>query len=136
MNQMTQKGTHVILIDDELDTLNEIADILHDAGYICHLFESAMAVRQGIGDLSPDLIVSDINLDGASGLELCRELKQLYAMSEVPVIFLSGAEIPNIIRRAHAAGGSYYLRKPFDSNVLIDLVKKSLWTPHLVGTQS
>ena len=56
-------------------------------------------------------------------------------ISDVPVIFLSGAEIPNILRRAHAAGGSYYLRKPSVLADLVDLVEKALWMPHLVAGQ-
>ena len=39
---------------------------------------------------------------------------------------------PRLVRRSHAAGGSYYLRKPFDPEVLIELVSKALWMPHLV----
>ena len=69
-------------------------------------------------------------------MELCRELKTTYAAEELPVIFLSGVKIPNIIQRARAAGGAYYLRKSFDSAYLIDLVKKALWMPHVVGARA
>jgi CheY-like chemotaxis protein len=50
-------------------------------------------------------------------------------------MFLSGAQIPDVIRRAHAAGGVYYLRKPFDPPVLLELVDKALWVPHVVGAR-
>jgi len=53
----------------------------------------------------------------------------------VPVMFLSGAQIPDIIRRSHAAGGTYYLRKPFDPEVLLELIQKALWMPHLAGSR-
>ena len=92
---------------------------------------SAVALLKTV---SPDLIISDINLAGQSGLTLCERLKQDHAsMADVPVMFLSGAQIPDIIRRAHAAGGTYYLRKPFDPQVLLELVDKALWMPHLAG---
>jgi CheY-like chemotaxis protein len=64
---------------------------------------------------------------------LCEQLKQQTGLSDVPVMFLSGAQIPDIIRRSHAAGGTYYLRKPFDPHVLVELVDKAMWIPHLVG---
>ncbi|MCH8184218.1 MAG: response regulator, partial [Proteobacteria bacterium] len=73
------------------------------------------------------------NLAGHSGLELCEQLKRREALRDVPIMFLSGAQIPDIIRRSHAVGGVYYLRKPFDPEVLTDLVDKALWMPHLVG---
>jgi CheY-like chemotaxis protein len=50
-------------------------------------------------------------------------------------MFLSGAQIPDIIRRSHAAGGTYYLRKPFDPEVLVELVQKALWMPHLASSR-
>jgi len=81
----------------------------------------------------PELIISDINLHGHSGLEMCEELKSHAELSDVPVMFLSGAQIPDIIRRSHAVGGTYYLRKPFDPEVLVELVHKALYMPHLVA---
>lgn len=134
MNQQNNTSAQIVIIDDEASVHAEVADLLRDEGYICYEFNSAAAARCGIADLSPDLIISDINLDGDSGLELCRELKNTYDLLHVPVIFLSGAEIPDIIRQAHAAGGSYYLRKPFDPNVLNDLVHKALWMAYMPGT--
>ena len=37
-------------------------------------------------------------------------------------MFLSGAQLPDIIRRSHAAEGIYCLRKPFDPAVLVELI--------------
>ena len=133
MNQFQSTNAEIIVIDDEANVRAEVIEILGDEGYDCHEFDSAESARQGMAERNPDLIISDINLDGESGLELCRELKKTYDLAHVPVIFLSGAEIPNIIRRAHAAGGSYYLRKPFDPSVLNELVDKALWLPHVAG---
>jgi DNA-binding NtrC family response regulator len=50
-------------------------------------------------------------------------------------MFMSSAQIPDIVRRSHEAGGAYYIRKPFDPEVLIELVAKALWMPHLVQTR-
>ena len=44
-------------------------------------------------------------------------------------MFLSATQIPDIIRRSHDAGGAYHVRKPFDPDVLTELVDKALWTP-------
>ena len=78
-----------------------------------------------------DLIISDINLGTASGLELCQRIHELENTNETPVIFLSGAQIPDIIRRSHSAGGTYYVRKPFDPEVMVELIDKAMWFPAL-----
>jgi CheY-like chemotaxis protein len=124
--------TLVLVVDDEPDVLGEVAAILGGAGYRCHCCCNAEAAAEFVSSETPDLIISDINLAGRSGLEMCERIKENADFKEVPVMFLSGAQIPDIIRRSHAAGGTYYLRKPFDPEVLLELVDKALWMPHLV----
>lgn len=122
----------VLVIDDDPDIVASLARILTTAGYnsmCCHDYDGAI---DSVRDNTPDLIISDINIAGQSGLRLCETIKRDMGMGQVPVIFLSGAQIPDIIRRSHEAGGTYYLRKPFDPQVLLELVDKALWMPHLI----
>jgi len=131
----------ILVIDDELSVLGEVVETLARNGYHCHSTSEADGAIELAQRLIPDLIISDINLGEfgtsriTSGLELCERIKELPILTEVPVIFLSGASIPDIVRRAHQAGGTYYLRKPFDPEVLLDLVQRALWMPHLVTSQ-
>jgi two-component system response regulator FlrC len=131
-----QNQTKVLIIDDERALLEEVSTSLEKSHYdcvCCATSEEAMAAAERE---TFDLIISDINLGGASGLTLISRIRDMEIQEETPVIFLSGAQIPDIIRRSHAAGGSYYLRKPFDPDVLIELVDKALWMPHLVHDQA
>jgi CheY-like chemotaxis protein len=128
-----RKQVLVLVIDDEPDVLGSVASVLNAAGYACHCCDSAEAAVERARRSAPDLIISDIRLGGSSGLELCERIKEDPALAHVPVMFLSGAQIPDIIRRSHAAGGMYYLRKPFDPEVLVELVEKALWMPHLAS---
>ena len=127
-----RKKATVLVIDDEPEVLGNVATVLNGAGYACHCCDSAESAIHSARRSPPDLIISDINLSGASGLALCEQIKEDPTLKHVPVMFLSGAQIPDIIRRSHAAGGAYYLRKPFDPEVLVELADKALWMPHLV----
>ena len=122
----------ILVIDDEVSVLNEVADVLRRGGYDCQCCSTAKAAIEFARANPLDLIISDINLDGHSGLEMCERIKEDQGLKDVPVMFLSGAQIPDIIRRSHAVGGTYYLRKPFDPEVLVELIDKALWMPHLV----
>lgn len=134
MNPFHQQQPLILVIDDEPTVLGEVAAALSGAGYACHCSTSGESAIEFVAKSTPDLIISDINLDGQSGLELCERIREKPAMADVPLMFLSGAQIPDIIRRSHAAGGTYYLRKPFDPEVLLELVQKALWMPHLIGS--
>lgn len=125
----------ILTVDDDPGILTELKEVLVAEGHTClaaSCTETALAIAQ---EVTPDLIICDINLDGESGLDLCERIKAEPGTYDVPVMFLSGAPIPNVIQQAHAAGGVYYLRKPFDPTVLLDLVNRSLWMPHLAAAQ-
>lgn len=135
MYTMPHDPAVVLVIDDDPLTLTGVAAVLNMAGYDCHCARDAEAAVKAAQALPLDLIICDVNLGGESGLELVQELRETHSQQDVPVLFVSSAQLPDIIRRSHAAGGAYYLRKPFDPEVLIELVGKALWMPHLVQTR-
>lgn len=135
MKLRQQDPATILVIDDDPLTLTAVAAALHLVGHESHCARDPEAALKAARSLSLDLIICDVNLDGESGLELCREIRQLPAQADVPVMFVSSSQVPDIVRRAHEAGGAYYLRKPFDPNVLLELVDKALWMPHLVNTR-
>lgn len=127
--QENRKHALVLVIDEGPDVLGNVASALDRVGYTCHCCETAEAAIRFAQTCVPDLILSDINLNGVSGLELCQQIKQDPSLALVPVMFLSGAQTPDIIRRSNGVGGAYYLRKPFDPEVLVQLVGKALRMP-------
>ena len=133
MNEFSQAT--LLLVDDEAEVLDGLTKVLTAAGYTCHCASTEEDATRLAAEIDADLLISDINLAGESGLEMCENLKRNCGLASLPIMFLSGAQIPDIIRRAHAAGGTYYLRKPFDPEVLLELVDKALWMPHLAGPQ-
>jgi CheY-like chemotaxis protein len=136
MHMLEQKNRPIVLvIDDEATVLEEVSGVLEPAGFTCRCCCSANEAIEAAAMVVPELIISDINLGGENGLELCERLRTQFCLEDVPMMFLSGAQIPDIVSRAHAAGGTYYLRKPFDPQVLVELADKAMWMPHLVRHQ-
>ena len=131
MNDHRNAQPLVLVIDDDPQTLREVATALGAANLTCRCCRSPREAIDAAAEASPALIVCDVHLDGESGLETCQRIRQQPGLQRVPVMFLSGAQLPDIIRRSHAVGGTYYLRKPFDPGVLVELVDKALWMPQL-----
>lgn len=125
----------ILIIDSDPIMLTGVAAVLNMQGHECHCASDETAAIKAADDLPLDLIICDVNIHGRSGIELCNRLQDECGHSDVPVMFVSGTQVADIVRRAHEAGGAYYLRKPFDPDVLIELVDKALWMPHLVRSR-
>jgi CheY-like chemotaxis protein len=119
----------VLVIDSQRDVLDKMASVLAAANLACRCCltsEEALAVAE---TAPPDLIVCDLNLQGQSALEICQQIKRQSGRMDVPVMFLSAAQLPDIIHRSHDGGSVYCLRKPFDPAVLVELIDRALAVP-------
>lgn len=122
----------ILVIDHDPLLLTGIAAVLDMQGYECHIARDPEAAIKAARTLDLDMIVCDVNLGGYSGLALCRELREEHGQADVPVMFTSQNQLPDVIHRTFDQTGAYYLRKPFEPSVLIELVNQALWMPHLV----
>jgi len=122
----------ILLIDSDPLSMTGIAASLYARQYEVHCAGDCAAAMKAAETLDLDLIICDTNLRGEDGVALVGRLHQIPDRADVPVMYLSSAQLPDVILRTHRHGSSYHLRKPFDSNLLLDLVEKALWMPHLV----
>ena len=74
----------------------------------------------------PDLILLDVHLPDASGLEFLRLVKANPETSSIPVIMVSADAMPEQIETALAAGAACYLTKPVQINSLLQQVSQLL----------
>ena len=72
MSQSVDKAV-VLVIDDDADIVAGLAKVLSAAGYVAHCCRDAEAAMECVRKLTPDLIISDINLGGYSGCNSANE---------------------------------------------------------------
>lgn len=69
----------------------------------------------------PDAILADVALEGFSGYDLCRAIKDEFG--RIPVVLLSSKQNPFDPARGQAAGADAHMDKPYDTAKAIELVK-------------
>jgi DNA-binding response OmpR family regulator len=74
----------------------------------------------------PDVIVSDVMMPKASGIELVAELKGNPATSDIPIVLLSAKAQNADVRSGLDAGADDYITKPFEPLDLVDRVTRLL----------
>ena len=132
MSFLTSSRPVIVIVDDDALMLTGVAAVLHKAGYECHMARDCEAALKATRHQHPDLMIVNDDLGEEDGLELARYMKNDAKLREISILFLSGSARPDIIEQTQAAGGDYFLAKPFDPNVLIEVVDRALWMPHLV----
>jgi FixJ family two-component response regulator len=113
----------VFVVDDDPGMLKAIERLLRMHGYESRLFPSAEALENHNDFEQAICIILDINLSGASGLELRRRLKD--AGISVPIIYITGNDKPEIRAEALKSGCIAYVTKPFSARSLIDPIKNA-----------
>ena len=112
----------ILVVDHEQALLDAVTAVLTASGFACRCCTSAEQAVAEAEHAVPDLILSDTNLQGDSGVEIGRLLQQHPRLADVPTMFLSGAQMPDIIRRAHA----WHVRKVLDPQVILKLIEQAL----------
>src|SRR6185369_9588956 len=135
MNSTNREPAEILIVDEDSLSLASATEALDAAGHVVYQARDRRSALKIATTEALDLVICDVSIGGDSGLELSRELRRLPGMQDVPVMFISRTQLPDIVRRSHEAGAAYYLRKPLDPEVLIDLVGKALWMPHLVHSR-
>ena len=73
----------------------------------------------------PDMVITDIEMPGMSGLELCREIKENnFENRFIPVLILSSKEEPLDIKTGFQYGADDYLTKPVKKSVLLEKIEE------------
>jgi diguanylate cyclase (GGDEF)-like protein len=121
----------VLLVDDERFARTLYADYLTGAGHAVQVAEDAPAALAALAAGGVDLLITDIILPGADGLELLAAAKQQDPDLEVLVITALDRVDPAV--RAMKSGASDYLVKPVSAEALLAAVERSLSTRALLA---
>jgi len=107
-----KKRDVALVIDDSPETLRLLTDALDNAGMTVMVALDGASAMRIVDQITPDIILLDAVMPGIDGFETCRRLKRDGALSNVPVIFMTGlAETEHIVRGLEA-GGVDYVTKP------------------------
>jgi response regulator RpfG family c-di-GMP phosphodiesterase len=120
---------HIVVVDDEQEMRDYLAEVLTLHGYRCLLFADGNAALSHLaanGD-SASLILSDIKMPGMSGVELLRTVKAV--APELPFILFSGIYEQSLAMDALRTGATDYLLKPALPSEIIALIAKHLRGP-------
>jgi len=113
----------ILIADDEPEIRDVLSELLSE-NYDCHVVASAEDVLARLRMGQFDVVVSDINMEGMSGLEMIPHVARI--APDATVIMISGAQTVESAIEALRAGAFDYLMKPFDLRHVEAAVSRAL----------
>lgn len=108
------QGGDVLVVEDTPSSLRLLTTLLGKAGYRVREAPDGELALWSARAQPPELILLDVRMPGMDGYEVCRRLKQINALRDVPVIFLSAFGDTDDKLRGFEAGGVDFIAKPYD----------------------
>ena len=116
-------SSRILIVDDEPNIIGTVSSLLRTRGYDVLSAMTGRAALDTTDREKPDLIILDLGLPDMSGVDVCRQIRQI---TSTPVLVLSarGAEGDKV--NALDAGADDYVTKPFGSQELLARIRVAL----------
>lgn len=110
-----------MIADDDPGIVDAVEMLLEFEGYSVTSTVDGATVLD-MKDELPDLLLLDIWMSGEDGREICRQLKTMATLKDIPVIMISASR--DIRESALAAGADDFLAKPFEMDDLLRRIER------------
>ncbi len=120
---MSRKPIRLMLVDDESGILDTLRILFRGEGFEVTTCQGGKAALEQMADLRPDIVLSDIRMPGATGLDVLAHARELDP--EIAVILMTAQASLQSAMRAVNEGAYYYLQKPFSNEELLAIVRRA-----------
>lgn len=121
---MGEKKKKILIVEDEFFLAETIRARLEHQGYEISYADNGAEALALLEKTPVDLILMDVTMPVMDGWEATKKIRSHPKLKEIPVIFLTARAQHEDHLKAHEAGGSDYLSKPFESDELLRVVEK------------
>jgi twitching motility two-component system response regulator PilH len=113
----------VFIAEDNKIFINAVTRLLAFHGFHFKVAEERNDILEQVRSYAPDIMILDVKMPFADGLEICRLAKEDPKLKSAYVIILSGLDKETDIAAGKEAGADCYMLKPFSPTELIGVVK-------------
>lgn len=107
----------IMVIDDNRDFREYLKQLFRGSYHVYEAPDGAAGLQM-IRELLPDIIISDVMMEGMSGIELCAAVRADMEISHIPFILLTSGSSSEVKLKGLEGGADDYISKPFDKDIL------------------
>jgi DNA-binding response OmpR family regulator len=116
----------VLVVDDDVEIAQMMETVLKSRDYYVVVVHDGLRAVEKTNTEHIDLILLDVHLPLFSGLWFCNAFKNKPNTKNIPVIIISGFLDEETAKKAYEVGAAAALRKPFNSQELLEVVERHL----------
>ncbi|MQA89949.1 MAG: response regulator [Gemmatimonas sp.] len=114
----------ILIVDDEVATLDTLRILLKGEGFEVSTASSGQQGLEAITDAPPDVVLSDIRMQGISGIEVLSAIRKQGAM--IPVVLMTAQASLQSAIQAVNQGAFHYIQKPFSNDELVTVCHRAV----------
>lgn len=114
-----ENAPHILAVEDSLTQALRLEKILERNGFRVTVKHDGQSAVDYLNDHSPDLVISDIVMPRMDGYNLCRSIKSLPRLKDIPVVLLTSLSDTEDVFNALTSGADSFVTKPYNENILI-----------------
>jgi len=118
-----KRDIEVMVLDDEAIVCERLQEFLSKKGMAVETFTDSSAALERLKEKSFDVVVTDVKMEGPTGLDVLMAVKQRGDGTEV--IMITGYGTFESMREAEAVGVHSYIGKPFKMSDMHDVIRKA-----------
>ena len=127
-------NVRILVVDDEKINIQVLANHLFLQHYLVDIASNGVEALCKISKNNYDLILLDVMMPKMSGYEVCKKIREVSSIYDMPVIMLTAKNHPQDIVVGFDVGANDYITKPFEKNELLARVKTMLSLKSAVKT--
>lgn len=108
----------ILIIEDNKELTDYLKSLLGGQYQVLNAVDGHTGVEEAVTHI-PDIILSDVMMPGKDGYQVCKELKNDFRTSHIPIVLLTARADPGSRVKGLEQGADAYLTKPFDKRELM-----------------
>ena len=117
-DMLAQEKKSILIVDDNEEIADYLGEVFKEKYQIYKASdgESGLAI---IREALPDIVISDVMMQGMGGIELCSIVKEDESICHIPIVLLTASTSAEIKLKGVESGADDYISKPFDKELLV-----------------
>lgn len=126
MLETNQDEIQVLIVDDSISVRYSISRMIEGQGWVAYQAVDGLDALEKLEELSPDVIVLDIEMPRMNGYEFMSSLRNDQRFSAIPVVMLTSRASEKHRQKAYDLGVNAYVTKPYEEDDFVTLLRSTV----------